>query len=76
MDTATITSASATQILMALGGVGFTLTGTGFTTTVIDGTEYINSGTVDAIALSFGPANHYSFTDLAMSGGRCCVTHV
>lgn len=67
MDTATITSASATSIVMSGGGRSYTLTGTGFTTTVIGGVQYINSGTIDTIEMSNGVAT-YQLTQVAMLG--------
>ena len=68
MDYALVTSSSATQIVMTEGSRTFTLAGTGFTTTVIGGVTYINSGTVASITVDEGAGDLVSFSNLAMAG--------
>jgi Ca2+-binding RTX toxin-like protein len=71
IDRADITFATPTLITLAstqfFGGT-FTVTGTGLTTTVIAGVEYISSGTVTGISITEGGLNRYEFTDLALDG--------
>ena len=69
MDAALITASSATQIVLTDGnGLTYTLAGAGFTTAVINGVTYINSGTVDSIVINNGAGDIYQFTTLAMAG--------
>lgn len=71
IENANIVSSSTTQIVFttATNFIGtFTLTGTGLSTTVIGGVEYINGGTVAGILINEGGTDLHDFTDLALSG--------
>ena len=69
MNGATITASTADLIVMRNGsGQTIALSGTGFTTTVINGVTYINSGTVASIIINDGASDIYYFANLAMAG--------
>ena len=69
LDTATITSTSSTLITLtdSYGGI-YQISGTAFTTTIINGVEYINGGTIDSISINYYGYDYYLFDDLAMTG--------
>jgi Ca2+-binding RTX toxin-like protein len=68
MEAGSIVSSDATQIVISDGVTTYTLHGTGFTTTVINGKTYINGGTVNDILVDEFGEILFEATGLDMSG--------
>ena len=66
LESATITASTATSLTMVSGSLTFAVTGAGFTLTNIGGKDYLATGTISGIDMSFLGTPYFSMDGLAI----------